>query len=232
MKYWDSFFCVRAISSYVSTSIRQYFLTLVHQNTHASDPSYFHTFIRSFIRISVCSGIHLNELPLCWPYESTSVSLLSFILIFPDGRPFSHKDGFPYILPSKWMTGCLTFRNCKHNDGHSEKDLPHSESADDYRLIADDFHPGWTPSHYSFLLSDNPDAIYRNAYYCRMFRLTAIQKQYHSSSIPCFSYFDFSCKHVNISGITRFGKVCFELHEIDFAAQNPCRILVGLTPKS
>jgi len=29
-----------------------------------------------------------------------------------------------------------------------------------------------------------------------------------------------------------FCKVCFELHEIDFAAQNPCSILVGLTPKS
>ena len=27
-------------------------------------------------------------------------------------------------------------------------------------------------------------------------------------------------------------KVCFELHEINFAAQNPCSMLVGLTPKS
>lgn len=26
------------------------------------------------------------------------------------------------------------------------------------------------------------------------------------------------------NGITRFGKVCFELHETDFAAQNPCRM--------
>lgn len=28
-----------------------------------------------------------------------------------------------------------------------------------------------------------------------------------------------------LNGITRFGKVCFELHETDFAAQNPCRML-------
>ena len=41
----------------------------------------------------------------------------------------------------------------------------------------------------------------------------------------CLSNFDFSCKPVNTNGITRFGKVCFELHETDFAAQNPCRML-------
>lgn len=27
-----------------------------------------------------------------------------------------------------------------------------------------------------------------------------------------------------LNGITRFGKVCFELHETDFAAQTPCRM--------
>ena len=35
----------------------------------------------------------------------------------------------------------------------------------------------------------------------------------------------FSCNPVNTNGITRFCKVCFELHETDFAAQNPCRML-------
>lgn len=42
------------------------------------------------------------------------------------------------------MTGRLTDRNCNHNDGHSEKDLPFSESADDCRPIAGDFHPRQT----------------------------------------------------------------------------------------
>ena len=27
-----------------------------------------------------------------------------------------------------------------------------------------------------------------------------------------------------LNGITRFGKVCFEAHEIKFAPQNPCRM--------
>ena len=66
--------------------------------------------------------------------------------------------------------------------------------------------------------------IYRNAYDCKMPRLTAIPKQYHLSSIPCLGSFGFSWKPVNTNGITRFGKVCFELHETDFAAQNPCRM--------
>lgn len=42
------------------------------------------------------------------------------------------------------MTGRLTDRNCNHNDGHSEKDLSFSESADDCRPISGDFHPRQT----------------------------------------------------------------------------------------
>ena len=123
------------------------------------------------------------------------------------------------------MTGRFTDRNCNHNDGHSEIDLLLSESADDCRPIAGDFHLWRTLSHPAFLIIDNPNTIYRNAYDRRLLRLTAILKQYHWSFIHCLSCFDFSCKPVNTNGITRFGKVCFELHETDFAAQNPCRML-------
>lgn len=174
----------------VHTLVRQYINTSIFPYVSTSVHSCVWPFRRSYIRISVCSGIHLNELPLCWPYESTSISLFNFIFIFPYGRPFSHKDGFPYILPYKWMTGCLTYRNCKHNDGHSEKDLPLSESADNCRPSACDFHPLWTLSHHTVLIFDNP-MIYRNAYDCRMPRLTAIPKQCHLSSIPCLGRLDF-----------------------------------------
>lgn len=123
------------------------------------------------------------------------------------------------------MTGRFTDRNCNHNDGHSEIDLLLSESADDCRPIAGDFHPQRTLSHPAFLIFDNPNTIYCNAYDHRLPRLTAILKQYYPFAIPFLSSFGFSCKPVNTNGIIRFGKVCFELHETDFAAQNPCRML-------
>lgn len=52
---------------------------------------------------------------------------------------------------------------------------------------------------------------------------------YGAIVIWCYQAFWFCRSQRNPSG---FCKVCFELHETDFAAQNPCRILVGLTPKS
>lgn len=48
-------------------SVFPYVSTSIHQYVHASDHSAIQMLIQSYIRISVCSGIHLNELPLCRP---------------------------------------------------------------------------------------------------------------------------------------------------------------------
>lgn len=139
------------------------------------------------------------------------------------------------------MTCRLTDRNCNHNDGHSEKDLPFSESADDCRPIAGDFHPRQTNSS-RFCYADTHNTFLKHAFQPR--RETVFFSLRPSPSADCsclFRYFatehrdsiasarthslhliftDLRCQHWH-------GKVCEVLHQIEFAAHHPCQASLG-----
>lgn len=139
------------------------------------------------------------------------------------------------------MTGRLTDRNCNHNDGHSEKDLPFSESADDCRPIAGDFHPRQTnapdivtqihATHSRITLfsrSGRPffphcDPIRRLIVtlgsgilptVCRNFIASVRTHSLH------LIFTDLRCQHWH-------GKVCDVLHQMEFAAHHPCQASLG-----
>lgn len=145
--------------------------------------------------------------------------------------PFSHKDDFQHILPSEWMTGRLTDRNCNHNDGHSEKDLPFSKSADDCRPISGDFHPRQTNSS-RFCYADTHNTFLKHAFQprrvtvfshrnpsCRLiepydselrhtgFRDFIASARTHSLHLI---FTDLRCQHWH-------GKVCFEHSKTDIS---------------
>ena len=139
------------------------------------------------------------------------------------------------------MTGRLTDRNCNHNDGHSEKDLPFSESADDCRPIAGDFHPRQTnrprycyadtrntfPNHAfqpsrkaAFLLlrpSPSADCSLRIQYSTHWIRDFIANARTHSLHLI---FTDLRCQHWH-------GKVCEVLHQMGFAAHHPCQASLG-----
>lgn len=139
------------------------------------------------------------------------------------------------------MTGRLTDRNCNHNDGHSEKDLPFSESADDCRPIAGDFHPRKTNSS-RFCYADTHNTFLKHAFQprrvtvfshrnpsCRLiepydselrhtgFRDFIASARTHSLHLI---FTDLRCQHWH-------GKVCEVLHQMQFAAHHPCQASLG-----
>lgn len=139
------------------------------------------------------------------------------------------------------MTGRLTDRNCNHNDGHSEKDLPFSKSADDCRPISGDFHPRQTNSS-RFCYADTHNTFLKHAFQprrvtvfshrnpsCRLiepydselrhtgFRDFIASARTHSLHLI---FTDLRCQHWH-------GKVCDVLHQIEFAAHHPCQASLG-----
>ena len=139
------------------------------------------------------------------------------------------------------MTGRLTDRNCNHNDGHSEKDLQFSESADDCRPIAGDFHPRQTSSS-RFCYADTHNTFPNHAFQprrgsvfshrnpsCRLiepydsglrhtgFRDFIASARTHSLHLI---FTDLRCQHWH-------GKVCDVLHQMEFAAHHPCQASLG-----
>lgn len=139
------------------------------------------------------------------------------------------------------MTGRLTDRNCNHNDGHSEKDLPFSESADDCRPIAGDFHPRQT-NRPRYCYADAHNTFLKHAFQprrvtvfshrnpsCRLiepydselrhtgFRDFIASARTHSLYLI---FTDLQCQHWH-------GKVCEVLHQIEFAAHHPCQASLG-----
>lgn len=139
------------------------------------------------------------------------------------------------------MTGRLTDRNCNHNDGHSEKDLPFSESADDCRPIAGDFHPRQTnrPRYcyadtrntfpitlfqprretvfFSLRPSPSADCSFLFRYFATEHRDFIASAQTHSLHLI---FTDLRCQHWH-------GKVCEVLHQMQFAAHHPCQASLG-----
>lgn len=146
------------------------------------------------------------------------------------------------------MTGRLTDRNCNHNDGHSEKDLPFPESADDCRPIAGDFHPRQT-NRPRYCYADTRNTFPNHAFKPR--RRTAFPSLRHSPTADCSLRFrdsthrtpEFHCKrtdtfassdflpiyNANI-GMARYVKCCikWDLQHITLAK----RAWVGMAPKS
>ena len=84
------------------------------------------------------------------------------------------------------MTGRLTDRNCNHNDGHSEKDLQFSESADDCRPIAGDFHPRQT-NRPRFCYADTRNTLPNHAF--QPHKKTAFFSLRPYPSADCYSRF-------------------------------------------
>lgn len=139
------------------------------------------------------------------------------------------------------MTGRLTDRNCNHNDGHSEKDLPFSESADDCRPIAGDFHPRQTnrprycyadtrntfpitlfqPRRVTVFSHRNPSCRLIEPYDSELrhtgFRDFIASARTHSLHLI---FTDLRCQHWH-------GKVCEVLHQMEFAAHHPCQASLG-----
>lgn len=140
------------------------------------------------------------------------------------------------------MTGRLTDRNCNHNDGHSEKDLPFSESADDCRPIAGDFHPRQTNRH-RYCYADTRNTFPNHAFQPR--RETAFPSLLHSPTADCSLRFrdsthrmpEFHCRRTDTFASSDFftdlrcqhwhGKVCDVLHQMQFAAHHPCQASLG-----
>lgn len=139
------------------------------------------------------------------------------------------------------MTGRLTDRNCNHNDGHSEKDLPFSESADDCRPIAGDFHPRQTTRpRYCYADTRNtfPNHAFqplRKAVFSHCDPIRRLIVTLGSGILPtvCRNFIasvrthslhliftDLRCQHWH-------GKVCDVLHQMKFAAHHPCQASLG-----
>lgn len=139
------------------------------------------------------------------------------------------------------MTGRLTDRNCNHNDGHLEKDLPFSESADDCRQIAGDFHPRQTDRP-RYCYADTRNTFPNHAFQPR--RKTAFFSLRHSPTADCslrFRVLPSGCRDFIASARTHslhliftdlrcqhwHGKVCDVLHQMEFAAHHPCQASLG-----
>lgn len=139
------------------------------------------------------------------------------------------------------MTGRLTDRNCNHNDGHSEKDLPFSESADDCRPIAGDFHPRQT-NRPRFCYADTRNTFPNHAFqphkktaffHCDPLRRLIVTSGSGILPSECRNFIasarthslhliftELRCQHWH-------GKVCDVLHQMEFAAHHPCQASLG-----
>ena len=139
------------------------------------------------------------------------------------------------------MTGRLTDRNCNHNDGHSEKDLPFSESADDCRPIAGDFHPRQT-NRPRFCYADTRNTFPNHAFqphkktaffHCDPLRRLIVTSGSGILPSECRNFIasarthslhliftELRCQHWH-------GKVCDVLHQMGFAAHHPCQASLG-----
>lgn len=117
-------------------------------------------------------------------------------------HPYVHTFVFPYIQAYIWMNCRCADRNCNHNDSHSEKDLLLSESADDCRPIAGDFHPRQT-NRPRFCYADTRNTFPNHAF--QPHKKTAFFSLRPSPSADCYIRFrdftlrmpEFHCKRTD-----------------------------------